>query len=148
PDEFVLATNFGLVISEDGGHTWGWSCETTLNAYGFLYQLGPAPRHRLFVLANDALAYSDDGTCGWQTAGGMLVSQKVADAFADPTNADHVLAIGIASTGGLQSVFESMDGGATFGAVIYAAAAGDGVSSVEVARTDPRIVYVAAEKKL
>jgi hypothetical protein len=148
PDEILLATNFGLVISEDGGTTWGWSCETDLNAFGFLYQLSPAPRHRLFVLSNDALAYSDDGTCGWQVSGGMLDGQRVADAFPDPTNADRVLAIGIATAGGQQSVFESMDGGTTFGAVIYTAATGDGVSSVEIARPDPRIVYVAAEKKL
>ena len=27
PQEIVLVTNFGLVISEDVGRTWLWSCE-------------------------------------------------------------------------------------------------------------------------
>jgi hypothetical protein len=61
--------------------------------------------------------------------------------FPDPTNADRVLAIGVA--GGVHAVFESADGGATFGALLYQAAAGDLITSVESARADPRVVYVA-----
>jgi len=45
PQEIILATNFGLVVSEDAGQTWSWSCEQNENALGMFYQLGPAPRH-------------------------------------------------------------------------------------------------------
>src|SRR5262245_8920761 len=68
PQEIVLVTNFGVVLSEDAGATWTWSCEQDANALGVLYQLGPAPRHRLFAVANQQVVTSDDDTCSWQTA--------------------------------------------------------------------------------
>jgi uncharacterized membrane protein YgcG len=138
----MLATNFGLVFTEDGGQTWSWSCERDDNAYGIFYQPGPAPRHRLFAVANAHVIYSDDGTCTWRVAGGLLATQSVTDVFPDPANADRVVAIGIA-TGTSHAVFESADGGATFGSVLYQASAGDALNGVEIARSDPRVVYVA-----
>lgn len=140
PQEIILATNFGLVVSEDAGQTWSWSCEQNENALGILYQLGPAPRHRLFVVANQHVVTSDDASCSWQIAGG-LVADQVTDVFPDPTNADRVLAIGIANNA--YSVFESADGGTTFASTLYQASGGDAVNGVEIARSDPQIVYVA-----
>ena len=141
PQEIIFATNFGLVISEDAGQTWSWSCERDDNAFAILYQLGPAPRRRLFAVANGRVITSDDASCSWQLAGGLLVDQAVTDVFPDPANADRVLAVGIA--GGVHSVFESADGGTTFGAALYQAAGGDTINGVESARSDPGIVYVA-----
>jgi hypothetical protein len=141
PQEIFLVTNFGVVLSEDGGATWSWSCEQDANALGTFYQLGPAPRRRLFAVANQQVVYSDDATCSWQTGGGLLAGQAVTDLFPDPMNADRVVAIGTANT--ISSVFESADGGATFGAMLYQPSGGDIVSSVEIARSDPGVVYVA-----
>ena len=31
PAELILPTNFGLVISEDAGQSWQWSCESDAN---------------------------------------------------------------------------------------------------------------------
>jgi hypothetical protein len=138
----MLVTNFGLVSTEDGGATWTWSCEQDTNALGVLYQLGPAPRRRLFAVANQQVVFSDDATCSWQIAGGMLAGPSVTDVFPDPVNADRVLAIG--SAAGVYAVFESADGGATFGAMRLQGAAGELVTSVESARSDPRVVYVAS----
>src|SRR4029077_20439774 len=72
PQEIMLVTNFGIVQSADGGATWTWSCEQDTNALGLLYQLGPAPRRRLFAVANNKVVTSDDATCSWQVAGGLL----------------------------------------------------------------------------
>ena len=142
PQETILATNFGLVFSEDGGQTWSWTCEQDANAYAIFYQLGPAPRHRLFAVANQHVIYSDDSTCTWRVAGGLLAGQTVTDVFPDPTNADRVLAIAIAN-GADRAAFESADGGTTFDAMLYQAAAGDALNGVEIARSDPRVVYLA-----
>jgi hypothetical protein len=142
PQEIMLVTNFVLVSTEDGGATWTWSCEQDTNALGVLYQLGPAPRRRLFAVANQQVVFSDDATCSWQIAGGMLAGPSVTDVFPDPVNADRVLAIG--SAAGVYAVFESADGGATFGAMRLQGAAGELVTSVESARSDPRVVYVAS----
>jgi hypothetical protein len=141
PQQIFLVTNFGLVLSDDAGATWSWSCEQDANALGTLYQLGPAPRRRLFAVANQQVVYSDDATCSWQAAGGLLAGQYVTDVFPDAMNADRVVAIGVADNIG--SVFESTDGGATFGAVLYQGSDGDVVSGVEIARSDPGVVYVA-----
>ena len=141
PQEIILPTNFGLVISEDGGQSWQWSCEREANAYGYLYQQGPAPRHRLFTVANDHIAFSDDGSCSWQTSGGAVAGQAVTDVFADPNDADHVLAVAYA--GGIFGVYPSRDGGATFEAPLYQAPAGDGIGGVEIARSNPRVIYAA-----
>jgi hypothetical protein len=139
--EIFLVTNFGVVLSEDAGTTWSWSCEQDANALGTLYQLGPAPRRRLFAVASQHVVYSDDATCSWQTAGGLLAGQAVTDLFPDPANAERVVAIGVAGTVG--SVFESADGGATFTRMLYQPSDGDVVSGVEIARADPGVVYVA-----
>src|SRR6202042_149964 len=72
PDEILLATNFGVLASEDAGASWIWSCEQPVNSYGRLYQMGPAPAHRLYAIANGKLIFSDDEACGWQVAGGAL----------------------------------------------------------------------------
>jgi hypothetical protein len=141
PQEITLVTNFGVVLSEDGAQTWSWSCEQETNALGMLYQLGPAPRRRLFAVANQQVVYSDDATCSWRIAGGLVAGQSVTDVFPDPTNADRVLAIAVGSA--IYSVFESADGGATFGTMLYQGGAGETVTSVESARSDPRVVYVA-----
>lgn len=140
PQEIFLVTNFGVVLSEDAGATWSWSCEQDANALGTLYQLGPAPRRRLFAVANQQVVYSDDATCSWQTAGGLLAGQAVTDLFPDPMNADRVVAIGTANT--ISSVFESADGGANFGAMLYQPSGGDILTSVEIARSDPGVVYL------
>ena len=70
PGQILLVTNFGVIMSVDAGATWLWSCETDGNMFGMLYQLAPPPSTRLFTVADQGLAFSDDATCSWATAGG------------------------------------------------------------------------------
>ena len=73
--------------------------------------------------------------------GGALAGPTVTDAFVDPTNGRRVLAIGL--TAGIYSVYESTDGGATFGPPLYTAPAGYAISGVESAQSDPQTIYLA-----
>jgi hypothetical protein len=141
PREILLVTNFGLIMSADAGATWLWSCETDANAFGTLYQRAPAPQSRLFTVANQRLAFSDDGSCTWAKASGALAGPTVTDAFVDPTNGSRVLAIGL--TAGSYAVYQSTDGGATFAPPLYTAPAGYTMTGVESARSDPQTIYVA-----
>ncbi|HEY4188415.1 MAG TPA: hypothetical protein VGP07_25295 [Polyangia bacterium] len=141
PHDILLVTNFGLITSSDDGATWSWACEQITNAFGLFYQWAPPPSNRLFAVANDALVYSDDLACGWSTAGGMLAGLSVTDEFVDPSDGQHVLALGFANS--TFSLYESRDGGATFGARLYDGATGETFAGVEIARSDPQTIYLA-----
>jgi hypothetical protein len=148
PDEILLATNFGLLASQDAGATWIWSCEQPVNSYGRLYQMGPPPSRRLYAVAGGKLVFSDDGACGWQVAGGALAAQLCEDAFVDPTDGTRVLAAGLASgaAGAVYNVLESTDGGATFARTLYTGAPGDLVTGLEIAASDPMTIDLALSK--
>jgi MYXO-CTERM domain-containing protein len=143
PGEILVGTTFGVVRSEDGGGSWIWTCDQWPRS-GPPYQLGPAPRHRLFALGG-GLVYSDDGGCTWQPSGGLLAADNlVSRVFVDPSNADRVLATAVLSGGdggSSYAVLASGDGGATFDSVRYASAV-DRIWSVEGARTDPATIYL------
>jgi len=142
PQEIVLVTNFGLVTSSDGGATWLWSCEQEGNSLGMLYQLTPLPRSRLFTIANQKLSYSDDWSCGWQTAGGAVVGQSLTDVYLDPVSGTRLLAIGVVNQ--MYSLFQSTDAGATFGPALYQTPTGQTMTGAELARSDPNVIYVAS----
>ena len=138
PQQIVLGTNFGLILSDDGGTTWQWSCERAETSMASAYALGAPPGDRLYSRSLDVgLGVSDDESCSWHRAGGALASAIATDYFPDPTDAAHVLAI----AGG--AVIESTDGGDSFAATpLYVAPAGAELLGVEIARGDPRIIYL------
>ena len=43
PDEILLATNFGIIQSADGGGSWQWTCERPETSMSVLYGLGAPP---------------------------------------------------------------------------------------------------------
>src|SRR4051794_3530688 len=148
--QVVLATNFGMIISEDAGKSWLWTCERPETSFGYLYGVGPAPRDRFYALSPDTgLALSDDGSCTWQRSGGALASLVANDFFVDRTNADRVVAIAApvdSVTGdiGPPAVFQSMDGGTTFAETpLYTAPTGANIVSLEIARSNPMVMYLA-----
>jgi len=147
PHAIRLATNFGILSSDDDGQTWVWSCEQPETNNGSLYQMGPAPRNRIFVISSEGLAFSDTDSCGWSLAGGTAAGAGVLDAFPDPSNVNRVLAVAAVTHDGgaaaTYTVIESSDGGTTFGPTRYTAASGDNITGVEIARSAPSTVYVA-----
>src|SRR5262249_4727880 len=61
PHAVTLATNFGVIKSEDDGATWTWSCEQDPNGSRDLYQYGAATKLRLFARDATGLVFTDDG---------------------------------------------------------------------------------------
>jgi hypothetical protein len=149
PGEIVLATNFGMILSEDGGGSWLWTCEQRATSMGYLYGIGPSPRNRIYALSpEEGLAFSDDGTCTWQRSGGVLAEAIASDYFLDRGNSDRVLAVAasVDVNGDIlpQSVYESKDGGQTFlAAPLYTAPPSSNVVGLEIARSNPDVVYLA-----
>ena len=142
PNEISLVTNFGVVASHDGGHTWLWSCEQDANSLGYLYQYNAAPQNRLFAVANQNLIFSDDGTCGWSIAKGMITGLGVTDFFPDPNDASHVLAEAFDYTSSTYVVLQSTDSGATFTSKLYTSDPKATMTGIEIARSDPKTIYV------
>jgi hypothetical protein len=141
PNETLLATNFGLVMSFDRDQTWIWSCEQPLNSFATLYQMGPAAKNRIFAITTGVI-YTDDSSCSWNAASG---AGSAVDAFADPTNPNRVLAATtstVGDAGSIYTVVESSDGGTTFGQLRYTAAGGDHITGIEISRSDPQTVYL------
>jgi hypothetical protein len=116
---------------------------------GYLYATAPPPSQRIYGLSPEAgLALSDDGSCSWQRAGGVLTSAIASDFFVDRTDGQRVLAVAAMLTDGGDvtppAVYASSDGGTTFGATpLFTAPAGGNIVGVEIARSDPRVVYLA-----
>jgi MYXO-CTERM domain-containing protein len=146
PREIALATNFGLIISDDDGATWSWTCEQPQTANGTLYAVGPSPLDRYFSVSPIVgLAHSDDASCSWTLAKGTLDGLLTTDFFPDPSNADRVYAIAQDANGVMTpKVYPSDDAGATFGAPLYDGTTADVLMGVESARGDPKTIYVAA----
>jgi hypothetical protein len=147
PQEIGLATTFGLILSDDGGQSWVWTCEQPATSMANAYTVGAPPADRFYALSPvTGLSFSTDESCGWQGVGGALAGQKVSDFFSDPTDAMHVLAAASPPSDGgsaVAAVYASTDGGATFGATpLYTAPVGASIVGIEIARSDPQVVYL------
>jgi len=140
----VLATTFGLLVSDPQTSQWHWSCEAVTGTNAFLYQTGPSGM--IYAVSYDGLKTGAMEGCGFTEAGGTLASASVQDVFPDPTNAMRVLALARRQlpdrTYAAPAVFESQDGGRTFGAALYQAQESEGLTGVEVAQSDSQTVYV------
>ena len=145
PQSIVVATTFGLTWTLDGGAHWHWHCEHDQGLQAQAYQLGAPPASALFGLGTAGLVASGDLACSWS----IVMDNETAiplDYFPDPGAADRVLAIGInRNLAHDRSLFELKLGGAgTSHAALrplYTAAAGDDLTTVEVARSNPQIIY-------
>src|ERR1043165_8302800 len=137
----IVASNFGLVVSEDGGQRWQYSCEAQATTNGRLDAIAASPDERIFSLADFGIATSADLGCTWRLGVGPFEGGRVLDYFVDPLDGNHVLAVAEPPTlAGLlpAQVFESRDGGRNYDTVLYPGVAGGGISGVEIARADPR----------
>jgi hypothetical protein len=145
PHHIALATNFGLIASNDDGATWTWVCESEITNCTTLYSVSAAPADRIFAVSADSLVYSDDDACDWSVAGGAVSGGAVVDAFPLAQDSRGMLAVVSPNGVGPQTTYTvvaSDDGGATFGRVIYTAASGDIVTGVEASSADASTIYL------
>jgi hypothetical protein len=145
PHRIALATNFGLVSSNDDGTTWTWVCEGQLTNCSNLYSQSAPPADRLYALSADKIVYSDDDACDWSVASGAVAAGGAVDVFPLALDPHRVLAVVSPNGVGPQTTYTvvaSDDGGAAFSQTLYTAASGDTVTGVEAARDDPATMYL------
>lgn len=143
PKTVIVSTNFGLITSTDGGATWSWICEHDVGLQGNAYQVTAAPATRVLALSNDGLVATDDSACTWNKLMGLDVVIPF-DYFPDPTDANHLLALGILRS--QQRGFAVMELKSTAVpmpplTMLYAAPAGQELNTLEIARSNPKIIY-------
>jgi hypothetical protein len=153
PHRILIGANFGLLVSEDDGLTWRYSCEpwvvsesndaqTTVNVSYYQVTADGA------LLADSVVTFtrSSDVACTWPTSTGAIAGQSVADMFPDPNDATFVLAIVTMPnpTPTVTSyIVASHDGGKTFDAPhLYETT--DLLTGVEIARSKPGVTYATS----
>jgi hypothetical protein len=139
PQVILLGTNFGLVISEDGGAHWRWTCEHGDAGGGYRYTL-TGDQRRIVGLAGRALIASEDLGCSWTA----LVSADESIPFDFFPDADPAFALTLIED--LQTRLDTItrvDLGDPAGVpqVLYQAPMDEQLTTIESARADPRIIY-------
>src|SRR5438477_581061 len=113
PREIVLVTNFGILLSEDAGGSWLWSCEQAESSYGTLYiTVGTADM-------TPGLARSADGGAHWSTSllGGDLGPGTLRIVGVDPVEPGRVFLRWKGAAGG-EAIALTTDGGASAAKVL------------------------------
>jgi hypothetical protein len=143
PDRILVGANFGLLVTEDDGATWRYSCEPYVTSGSSAALSQALVRYYQLtadgaILANSTnVTRSVDVGCNWPTSGGSIAGKVVTDVFADPNDPSFVLAI-VATVQGT-FIVGSHDGGQSFGATLYSTT---GVlTGIEISRSTPGVVY-------
>jgi amidase len=145
PQELILGTNFGLLVSRDGGRRWSFICEEAIADPGEMiaqYQLGPAPADVLFARSSDRVLSSTDRGCSWTAAQGAW--SDVTDLFVDTTAPGHLFALALVPGGGglASTLLESRDTARSF-VPLFQAGEGALLTGVENAAGAPGTIYLS-----
>src|SRR5215470_19746836 len=160
PDEFSIhfpsnaahriqvGANFGLLVSEDDGATWRYSCEpwvtegsaAALTSDNVSFYNLTANGAAMIALSRE-ITLTEDDACSWPPSSGAVVGKVVTDLFPDPNDATLVLAA-VVNTGG-SYILASHDGGKTFADTIIYSSTGS-ITGMELSRSSPGVVYVTS----
>ena len=144
PSEVTVTANFGFITTRDGGKTWAWTCEHDQGNQGASYQQAAAGG-RFLGLATGRLIATDNDACDWTVAAGLPAAEFIDDSFIDPSDSQHVLALGHhgMDVAAVSELFASRNGGTTFAATsLYATQPGTRLDSVEIAKSNPSRIYL------
>ncbi len=145
PQEIVVGTNFGLLISQDNGATVHWVCEQAIVGCATQYEQAPPPSDTLFALSPNGLVMVGADACQYGVAKGL---SEVDDMFIDPSDGHRVLALtALANDAGDTPAVAlvSSDGGQSFSTVLYTAPVGSALLGVEIAKSDPNTIYLTQQ---
>jgi hypothetical protein len=146
PDDILMGTTIGPLVSHDGGDTWTWFCE---NAVGYGGTYDPdyvySPTGAMFATTFKGVTVARDG-CVWATTslGPGLASAMtqgpddtihVAMAFAGDPTTDPPLPAD-------NKIYRSTNDGVSFDAGLMVGTGGETWSTIEVAPSDAQRVYL------
>ncbi|WP_394821801.1 WD40/YVTN/BNR-like repeat-containing protein [Pendulispora albinea] len=146
PDIILVRATFGLMLSKDHGQSFHWICEQLFKISGNVdpgvalfgdgsYAIGGLP----------GLAVSHDDGCSFPFIGGSLKDQYVIDLAvdgSDPRRGVAITATDRPSSSRHVQVFETNDNGTTWTATSAPLDPGYIVTTIDVAPSDPNVLYV------
>jgi len=150
PSRILIGANFGLLVTEDAGATWRYSCEpwvvlgssAALSDVPVLFYQVTADGSALLA-AGTEITRSTDTACTWPPSTGLGAGPVILDMFASPTDASLVFAaVGVAPQGGY--IVASHDGGKTFDAARLYETTTDLLTGIESSRSQPSTVYATS----
>jgi hypothetical protein len=147
PDRILVGANFGLMISEDSGASWRYTCEPWVTV-GSSDPLSPELVSFYQMTADGAMLASSVNLtrsagdanvgCTWPNSGGAVAGAAVTDVFPSPSDRGYVLAIVVTISG--SKIVASRDGGVTFDpAPLYSTT--HLLTGLEISRSSPDVVY-------
>jgi MYXO-CTERM domain-containing protein len=147
PHRIYIGANFGLLVSEDDGATWRYSCEPWVTAMSNAALSGTNVSFYQVTADGAVIAQavqvtrSADDACTWPPSGGAIDGQVVTDLFPDPDDATLVVAIVAVASGSY--LIASHDGGQTFvDPPIYVT--NDLLTAIEISRATPGVMYATS----
>jgi Sortilin, neurotensin receptor 3, len=153
PNLLVLRTSYGVLPSHDNGTTWGYICESALglpSIGGEDPSIGLTENSSLVLGVAVGLNVSADVGCNWNCIGGPLAGQVITDIAVRPDNpagavtlTSTLLPSDSSQSGTDNQVFETTDNGATWTGIGMPIPEFVVVTTIDVAKTDPNIVYVS-----
>lgn len=138
-DQHIVAgMTFGVVLSKDGGATWNWMCERAVG-YGGMYDPDYVYTNTgaIFATTFDGLKVMRDDCTFAATPPGMTFVSKAEHG---PDNAIYYAAAD--ATTGDSKIYKSTDDGMTFPISANPGQAGDWWSSLMVAPSEPKRIYL------
>jgi hypothetical protein len=144
PNRILVGANFGLLVSEDNGATWRYSCEPWVVA-GSSAAVNPEASVIFYQVTADGALLADavnitrsaDNACTWPTSSGIQ-GAIITDLWASPVTASLVFATIAVANGSY--IVGSSDGGRTFDPTrLYDTQ--DVITGVESSRSQPARVF-------
>lgn len=135
--EIAVGTSFGLLLSNDRGATWSWMCEAAIHYQGrYVPTYAYLPSGTLFATTHDGLSANRDG-CTFATT--PLGARTVSTIASDPSGALYIAA----SDSNDVNLYVTRDDAMTFPVMATPAMRNDWWTTIQVAPSDPSIVYLA-----
>lgn len=145
PAHLALRATYGLVVTADGGERWEWVCEEAMSYAGIWDPpIGIVKGGGVLAGLPDGLIVSSPDACGWDRKG-PLEGLFVADLSVDKKNPTRAVVLTSTPMGASfdSRLFLTDDAGVSFSQVGDALPANFRALTVDLAPSDPSVVYVS-----
>src|SRR5688500_11014971 len=112
PQHIVVRTTFGMVVSRDGGATWGWVCESSAGYVDGEPGIAVTGNGAILAGVTDGLSLATADACDWSFAPG--IDPKVRDVSVHRDDPAKAVAVTSDAVADVTRLWESWNHGATW----------------------------------